>query len=94
MEKTPREERHQRESVTRSYEQEEDLYRVRNYKRPRQISVYLCLIYGIVIAEIYSHNKELYTYKVAYLSFLYCLSMQRLDNPKTSIVYHGAPLHM
>ena len=34
-----------------------------------QISVYLCIIYGIVIIEIYSYNKELYTCQVAY-SFL------------------------
>ena len=27
----------------------------------RQISVYLCIIYGIEIIEIYSYNKELYT---------------------------------
>ena len=31
----------------------------------RQISVYLCITYGIVIIEIYSCNKELYTYKFA-----------------------------
>ena len=41
---------------------DEDLYTVRNYKSLRQISVYLCIIYSIVILEIYSHNKELYTY--------------------------------
>ena len=34
-----------------------------------QISVYLCIIYGIVIIEIYSYNKELYTCQVTY-SFL------------------------
>ena len=44
---------------------EEDLYTVRNYIQTRQISVYLCIIYGIVIIEIYSCNKDLYTYKVA-----------------------------
>ena len=55
--------------------------------------MYLCIIYGIVIIEICSYNKELYTYKVAYSFSLYCLSMQRLENPKTSIVYHGAPLY-
>ena len=44
--------------------------------------------------ETYSYNKELYTYKVAYLSLLYCLSMQRLENPKTSIVYCSAPIYM
>ena len=31
----------------------------------REISVYLYTIYGIVIIEIYSCDKELYTYKVA-----------------------------
>ena len=67
---------------------------VRNYKKLRQISVYLCIIYGIVIIGIYSYNKELYTYKVTYLFFLYHLSMQRLENPKTSIVYCGAPIYM
>ena len=48
---------------------------VRNYIQTRQISVYLCMIHGIVIIEIYSYNKELYTYKVAWFSLLYCLSM-------------------
>ena len=42
--------------------------------------------------EIYRCNKELYTYKVVWFSLLYCLSMQRLDNPKTSIVYHSASI--
>ena len=32
--------------------------------------------------EIYNYNKELYTYKVAYSFFLYCLGVQRLENPK------------
>ena len=64
---------------------------VSTYKRLRQISAYLYIIYGIVIIKIYSCNKELYTDKVTYLSLLYCLSVQRLENPKTSIVYHGAP---
>ena len=73
---------------------EEDLYTVRNYKRLRQISVYLYIIYGIVIIKMYSCNKELYTYKVAYLSLLYCLSMQRLENLKTSVVYCGAPTYI
>ena len=63
-------------------------------KKTRQISVYLCIIYGIVIIEIYNYNKELYTYKVAYSFSLYCLSVQRLENPKTSVVYHGAPIYM
>ena len=31
---------------------------------------------------------------VASLSILYCLSMQRPGNLKTSIVYHGAPSYM
>ena len=56
------------------------------------MSVYLCIIYGIVMIEIYINNKELYTYKVTYSFSLYCLSVWRLENPKTSIVYHGAPL--
>ena len=67
---------------------------LRNYNRLRQISVYLYIIYGIVIIKIYSCNKELYPYKVAYISLLYCLIMQRLENPKTSIVYHGAPTYI
>ena len=29
---------------------------------PIQISVYLCIIYGIEIIEIYIYNKWLYTY--------------------------------
>ena len=73
---------------------EEDLYTVRNYKRLRQISVYLCIIYGIVIIKIYSCNKELYTFKVAWFSFLYHLSMQRLENPKMNIVYFRAPTYI
>ena len=35
---------------------------------------------------------ELYTFKVAWFSPLYHLSVQRLENPETSVVYHGAPL--
>ena len=34
-----------------------------------QIHVYLCIIYGIVIIEIYSYNKELYTCQVTYSFF-------------------------
>ena len=56
------------------------------------MSVYLCIIYGIVMIEIYINNKELYAYKVTYSFSLYCLSVQRLENLKMSIVYHGAPL--
>ena len=52
------------------------------------------MIYGIVIIEIYSCNKELYTYKVAYLSLLYHLSMQRLENPKMSIYLQLALLYI
>ena len=50
--------------------------------------------YGVVIIEIYSCNKELYTYKVAQPSSSYCLSVQRLENLKTSVVYRGAPTHI
>ena len=28
------------------------------------------------------------------LSLIYCLSVQRPGNPKMSIVYHGAPIHI
>ena len=41
------------------------MYAIRNYRQTRQISVYLCITYGIVIREIYSCHKGLYTYKVA-----------------------------
>ena len=44
---------------------EGDPHTVRNYIQTRQVSVYLCISYGIVIIEIYSCNKEIYTYKVA-----------------------------
>ena len=54
--------------------------------------MYLCILYGIVIIEIYSCNKWLYTL-VVHLSLLYHLSVQRLGNPKMSIVYCGAPLY-
>ena len=71
------------------------IYRqVRKYKKTRQLSVYLCILYGIVIIEMYSYNKELYTYKVTYSFSLYCLSMQRLENPKMSVVYCGAPIYI
>ena len=53
---------------------EEEVYTVRHYIQTRQISVYLCITYGIVIIDIYSCNKELCTYKVARFSLLYCLS--------------------
>ena len=56
--------------------------------------MYLCIIYGIVIMEIYSYNKELYTYKVAYSFPIYHLSMCRLENLKMSVVYCGAPIYM
>ena len=56
--------------------------------------MYLCITYGIIKIEIYSCNKELYTYKVAWFSLSYCLSVQRLENPKMSIVYHGAPTYI
>ena len=67
---------------------------VRNYKRLRQIGVYLHIIYGIVIVKIHSCNKELYTYKVTYLPLLYHLSVQRLENPTMSIVYCSAPAYI
>ena len=60
----------------------------------RQISVYLCIIYGIVIIEMYKYNKESYTYHITYLSLLYHLNVQRLGNLKISIVYCSAPLYM
>ena len=72
---------------------EEELYTVRNYIQTRKISVYLCIIHGIVLIEIYGCNKELYTFKVAWFSLLYCLSVQRLENLKTSIVYCGVPIY-
>ena len=62
--------------------------------KARQISVYLYIIYGIVTIGICNSNKELYTYKVTHSFLLYCLSMQRLENPKMSIVYHGVPIYL
>ena len=56
--------------------------------------MHLCTIYGIVIIEIYSCNKEVYTYTVALYPSLYCLSVQRLGKLKTSIVYHGAYIYI
>ena len=50
-------------------------------------------IYGIVKIGINSYNKVLHTYKVAQYSSLYHLSMQRLENLKTSVVYCSAPTH-
>ena len=64
---------------------------VRNYIQKKAD---VCIIYGIVIIEIYSCNKELYTFKVAWFSLLYHLSTQRLENPKTSIVYCSAPIYI
>ena len=50
--------------------------------------MYLCIIYGIVMIEIdNNNNKELYTCKVTYPFLIYHLSLQRLENPKMSIVY-------
>ena len=69
--------RRRRDTPRREYRQEknyrlgknkrrgEDLYTVRDYIQRGQISVYLCITYGIVIIEIYSCNKEIYTYIVA-----------------------------
>ena len=48
-------------------------------------------MHGIVIIRIYSCNKVLYTL-VMPLSPIYHLSVQRLENPKMSIVYHGASI--
>ena len=45
------------------------------YIQTRQISVYLYIIYGIVMIGIYNSNKELYTYKVTHSFLLYHLSM-------------------
>ena len=50
--------------------------------------VFMC---GIVIIRIYSCNKWLYVL-VTTLSLTYCLSVQRLVNPKMSIVYHSASI--
>ena len=65
-----------------------------HYKVIASANQYLCIIYGIVIIEIYSYNKELYTFKVAWFSLSYCLSVQRLENLKMSIVYHGALIYI
>ena len=52
-------------------------------------------IYGIVKIGTYSYNKELYTYKVHLVFFLIPPKHeQRLENPKTSIVYCSAPTHI
>ena len=47
--------------------------------------------YGIVKIEIDSCNKESYTYKVALVSTFIPANIQRLGNPKMSIVYRSAP---
>ena len=71
------------------------LYIYKELQEAIQISVYLCTIYGVVIIEVHKCNKELYlSYTVALYPSLYCLSVQRLGNPKMSVVYCGAPIHI
>ena len=48
-------------------------------------------IYGIVKVEKCSNNKDSYLYLLVTLFLLYCLSVQRIGNPKTSIAYCNAP---
>ena len=48
-------------------------------------------VYGIVKVEKCSNNKGLKLYLLVTSFLLYCLSVQRLGNPKMSVVYHSAP---
>ena len=43
----------------------------------------------------YCNNRDIYIYiyTVTWYPSLYCLSVQRLENPKRSVVYCGAPTH-
>ena len=59
-----------------------------------QISVYLCITYGIVIIKVHSCNKRVIFIKYSHIvSFFILANTQRKENPKMSVVYHGAPTH-
>ena len=47
-------------------------------------------VYGIVKVEKCNNNKSLKLYILVTSFLLFCLSMQRLGNPKMSLVYHSA----
>ena len=71
-----------------------ELYIYKELQEAIQISVCLCTIYGIVIIEIYSHNKELYLLNtVALYPSLFWLTPKK-ENPKMRVVYHGAPTYI
>ena len=57
--------------------------------------IYMCIYmynYGIVKAETYSYNKRVISIKYSHIvSFLILANTQIKENPKTSIVYCGAP---
>ena len=47
--------------------------------------------YGIVKVETYSYNKRVISSKYSHIdSFFILANTQRLGDPKTSVVYHGA----
>ena len=51
--------------------------------------------YGIVKVEAYSYNKRVISSKYSCIdSFFIPAITQRLGNPKTRVVYHGAPTHI
>ena len=51
--------------------------------------------YGIVKVETHIYNKRVISSKYSCIdSFFILANTQRLGNPKTSIVYHGAPIHL
>ena len=57
--------------------------------------MYLCTTYGIVILEIKDCNKRVIAIKYSCIvSFFIPANTQRKENPKMSVVYCGAPIHL
>ena len=66
---------------------------MRNYKG--NFADKCVFIYGIAKIKIYSYNKEVNTlYTVVSLLIIFHLSVQRLENPRTNIVYCSAPIQV
>ena len=57
--------------------------------------MYLCITYGVVIIKVLSCNKRVISIKYSHIVFfLIPANTRRKGNPKTSIVYRGAPTHI
>ena len=72
-----------------------NIYIYRELQKNIQISLYLCITYGIVIIEIYNCNKGVISIKYSCIvSFFILANNQRKENPKMSVVYCSAPTYI